>query len=162
VGRPLPLHRPGQRRFRARLPSLRRSQSACLAHMVASAADYAWSNFRRDTLGKSDPLLSDHPAYAGSDRRGKHVGKYTAHCLRIVSTRNLLLPFHDATQGGQVAGSERFRSQVAAPRGRPPSRSSSRQNPKSPCRSGAPPRVKRSTRQNDSGSFFRHHKGRAP
>jgi hypothetical protein len=33
-------------------------------------------------------------------------------------------------------------------------RSSSRQNPKSPCRSDAPPRVKRSTRQNDSGSFF--------
>jgi putative transposase len=88
------------------------------AHMVASAADYPWSSFRHNALGESDPLLSDHPVYAAlgptpEARRNKYSALFEDRL-----DEDLVASIRDATQRGWVAGSDRFRGQIAAMHGR--------------------------------------------
>jgi putative transposase len=117
-GRALSLDGPGQRRLCAHLPSHHRSQSVCRAHMVANAADYPWSSFRHNALGESDPLLSDHPVYAGPGPTREARLKTYRTLFEDRLDEELVASIRDATQRGWVPGSERFRSQIAAMHGR--------------------------------------------
>jgi putative transposase len=86
--------------------------------MVANAADYAWSSFRHNALGESEPLLSDHTVYdgLGPTREARRKAYRTLFEDRLDA--ELVASIRDATQRGWVPGSERFRSQIAAMHGR--------------------------------------------
>jgi putative transposase len=88
------------------------------ARMVASATDYPWSSFRHNALGESDPLLSDHPVYAGLGPTSE--ARRTAYRALFEDRidEELVASIRDATQRGWVPGSERFRNEIAAMHGR--------------------------------------------
>jgi hypothetical protein len=98
----------------------------------------------------------------GKPGRGKHGGKHIAPLFEDRLDEKLVVSIRDATQRGCVAGSERFRTRSPRCTAEGPwkrraatdRQSSQRQNRKSSCHSDAQARVKRSSRQNDSGFFF--------
>jgi putative transposase len=100
------------------------------ARMVADAADHPWSSYHRNALGRTDPLITEHAIYTA-------LGATTAErqqAYRALFAQPLaeqaIGTIRDATNQGWVAGSERFREQIAAAiagrrvtpprRGRPP------------------------------------------
>jgi putative transposase len=86
--------------------------------MVVSAADYRWSSFRHNALGENDPLLSDHPVYAGLGPTPEARRNTYRALFEDRLDAELVASIRDATQRGWVPGSERFRSQIAAMHGR--------------------------------------------
>jgi putative transposase len=88
------------------------------AHIVGNAADYQWSSFRHNALGESDMLLGEHPVYEelGLTREARCKAYRTLFEDRLDEEH--VASIRDATQRGWVAGSERFRSQIAAMHGR--------------------------------------------
>jgi REP-associated tyrosine transposase len=88
------------------------------AGVVARARDYTWSSYGAHGLGRSDPLVADHPLY-------RALGGTPA--LRQQAYRALFRPALDAdfvtapraaTNDGWALGDRRFKDEIAAAIGR--------------------------------------------
>ncbi len=84
------------------------------AAMVAAPADYAWSSFKANACGQTDPVVNPHPLYLslGSSTAARCAaylalfeGEIDAAALREI---------RDATQKGWPLGNGSFRDSVAA------------------------------------------------
>lgn len=84
------------------------------AGMVEDPAQYPWSSYRSNALGKGRGLLTPHPDYSGlgasdDERCSAYRSLFKGHLEKqtIVDIRN-------ATNGNYVLGSHRFQEEVAA------------------------------------------------
>lgn len=89
------------------------------ARMVARPDEYAWSSYRMNARGQSNPLLTPHPEYlalgiADSTRQAAYRALFD-HDLET----SLLDGIRSATNGGHALGSERFRLELESASGRP-------------------------------------------
>ncbi|MGP9802810.1 transposase [Rheinheimera sp. NSM] len=90
------------------------------AGMVEHAAEYPWSSYQGNTMGKSIQLLTPHPLYT---RLGTTVAERQSAYLALFTG---LMPEHDiaairhATNKAWVLGDEHFKAQIAAKTGRRP------------------------------------------
>ena len=72
--------------------------------MVANAADYPWSSFRHNAFGESDPLLEDHPDYAGLGPTPEARRKAYRALFEDRLDEELVASIRDATQRGCWGG----------------------------------------------------------
>lgn len=90
------------------------------AGMVEHAADYPWSSYQGNAIGKPIQLLTPHPLYLNlgttvAERQSAYRALFTG-----------LMPVHDiaairhATNKAWVLGDEHFKAQIAAKTGRRP------------------------------------------
>ena len=88
------------------------------AGMVGHPADYRWSSFSANAMGKPDHLITPHPAYlamANDDavRRVAYMEMF-----RSVLDVNELEQIRSAGNAGYALGNERFRKEIALALGR--------------------------------------------
>ena len=88
------------------------------ARMVPTPEDYPWSSYRCNALGIADPVIAPHPLYldlADTDeaRRSRYRGLFAD-----AIPQDMLTALRDATNGGFVLGSRRFKQQIATMVGR--------------------------------------------
>jgi putative transposase len=88
------------------------------AGMVEHPADYRWSSFSANAMGKPDRLVTPHPAYlalANDDtvRRSAYLDTF-----RSVLDANELEQIRSAGNAGYALGNERFRKEIALALGR--------------------------------------------
>ena len=88
------------------------------ARMVASAGDYPWSSHHRNALGRPDPLVSDHDAYASLGATPGARQEIYREMFAAGLSEELLQILRDSVQRGWTAGSDRFRRQIEAALGR--------------------------------------------
>jgi putative transposase len=84
------------------------------ARMVADAADHPWSSYRRTALGHADPLITDHPTYTALGASAAERQQAYRVLFNQPLAERAIETIRDATNQGWVAGSERFREQIAA------------------------------------------------
>ncbi|WPL20231.1 hypothetical protein [Thiorhodovibrio frisius] len=98
------------------------------ADMVRDPGEYAWSSYRANGLGASDPLLSPHSLYLGLGETPESRQAAYRELFRTGLDEAALLELRLAIQQSQPIGSERFLQQIeqmtgqrreARPRGRP-------------------------------------------
>ena len=83
-----------------------------VANMVEDPADYVWSSYQCNALGKSSELLIPHKEYL---RLGKTVEERLANYRELFSCRldrQMVNDIHDAVNMGMALGTERFKSQI--------------------------------------------------
>ena len=88
------------------------------AGMVEHPADYPYSSFRANAMGRSDRLITPHPAYlalATNDaaRRGAYLEMF-----RTAVDANELEQISNAANAGYALGNQRFREEIALALGR--------------------------------------------
>ena len=88
------------------------------ARMVVSAEDYPWSSHGRNALGRPDPLVSDHAAYASLGATPEARRKVYREMFAAGISEGLLHTLRDSVQRGWAPGSDRFRRQIEAALGR--------------------------------------------
>jgi len=84
------------------------------AGLVEDPRDYPWSSYRSNALGTSDRLLPPHERYEALGRDA--ATRQSAYRALVATTLGdaTLREIRDATRGGWVLGSSRFREEVAA------------------------------------------------
>jgi putative transposase len=84
------------------------------AAMVVSPADYQWSSFRANALGRVDHLVTPHPLYERLAGRGRE--RQQAYCGLFDSLLDgeTISAIRDATQYAWALGDDRFQAQVSA------------------------------------------------
>ncbi len=82
------------------------------AGMVSNPADYPWSSFHRNALGRRDEALVPHEIYhrLGSDKE-KRMTAYAALFGESLDTVNLSR-LREGTESGAVVGDKRFRERI--------------------------------------------------
>ncbi|WP_019677471.1 transposase [Arsukibacterium perlucidum] len=90
------------------------------AKMVNHAADYPWSSYRGNAMGKPVQLLTPHVLYhqlgkTNNERQAAYQGLFKG----LVS-ENDVATIREATNRGWALGDERFKEQVATQTGRRP------------------------------------------
>ena len=88
------------------------------AKMAASAGDYPWSSHGRNALGRPDPLVSDHEAYASLAPAPEARRQVYREMFAAGLSEELLHTLRDSVQRGWAPGSDRFRRQIEAALGR--------------------------------------------
>jgi putative transposase len=88
------------------------------AGMVEHPADYRWSSFGANALGKRDYLITPHPVYLAlakddADRRAGYLQMF-----RSELDANELEQIRSAGNAGYALGNERFRKEIALALGR--------------------------------------------
>ncbi|SDY20498.1 putative transposase [Allochromatium warmingii] len=98
------------------------------ANMVRDPGEYAWSSYRANGLGASDPLLSPHALYLALGETPEARQTAYRELFRTELDEAALTELRLAIQQSQPIGSERFLQQIeqmtgqrreARPRGRP-------------------------------------------
>jgi putative transposase len=88
------------------------------AGMVAHAAEYPWSSYQANALGKPVQLLTPHPLYARLGRTdGERLSGYRALFRGRMPERDVM-EIREATNRAWVLGSDRFKAQIEARTGR--------------------------------------------
>ena len=87
------------------------------AGMVASPADYSWSSYAINALGKTSALCKPHPCYLtlaknDAERQQAYRGLFSQ------MDEALLGDIRNAVKSGMALGNERFKQEVAALTGR--------------------------------------------
>ena len=90
------------------------------AKMVSHAAEYPWSSYQGNALGKPIQLLTPHVLYnqlgkTDNERQVAYRGLFNG-----MMTDQELTAIRDATNKAWVLGDERFKAQIAARTGRQP------------------------------------------
>ena len=88
------------------------------AKMVASAGDYPWSSHGRNALGRPDPLVGDHEAYASLGATPETRRQIYREMFAAGLGEELLQILRDSVQRGWAPGGDRFRRQIEAALGR--------------------------------------------
>jgi putative transposase len=88
------------------------------AGMVTRAEDHAWSSYRRNALGRADPLLGDHACYRALGQTAAARQAAYRQIFAEALGEDVVTTLRDATQRGWVAGSPSFRRQIEAALGR--------------------------------------------
>jgi putative transposase len=88
-------------------------------HMAAHPADYPWSSYRSNALGREDPLLTPHLEYrrlgsTAEERQAAYRQLFRAHLPEAT-----LEAIRAATNKAWVLGSERFKRRIAKTLARP-------------------------------------------
>ena len=88
------------------------------AGMVYHTAEYAWSSFGYNALGKPDPLLSPHSVYVGlgpNDDARRHAYRLL---FAVALTTEELQDIRKASAFSMPLGNDRFREQIEAELGK--------------------------------------------
>ena len=88
------------------------------ARMVAEAGDYPWSSFGANALGLGAALVTKHEAYRelGATAQARQAAYRALYDEGL--GEDILNAIRDSAQRGWVAGSDRFRRQIAEALGR--------------------------------------------
>lgn len=88
------------------------------AGLVAHAAQYPWSSYQGNALGKPIQLLTPHPLYRQLGKTGaEQQGAYRALFLGRMAERDLAA-IREATNKAWVLGDDRFKAEIEARTGR--------------------------------------------
>ena len=68
--------------------------------MVQDAARYRWSSYRQHAHGESDPVLTEHPVYAGLSVAPEDIGKVIGKDGRTAQSIRVLLNAAASKYGG--------------------------------------------------------------
>ena len=88
------------------------------AGMVASPGVYRWSSYRRNALGQSDPLVSDHQLYTALGGSAHERQLAYRELFRADLDEHALVQIRSATHSGHLLAGERFRTEIEAAHGR--------------------------------------------
>jgi putative transposase len=88
------------------------------ANMVSHPAEYQWSSYRANAQGEFDRVLSPHSLYEelGNDATARQIAYKKLFCSKLESS--LLNEIRQATNGGYVLGSDKFKREIALAIGR--------------------------------------------
>ena len=87
-------------------------------NMVAEPAEYKWSSYQINGLGKLSELCTAHPLYMAIDRQtSRRLASYRAFISERVD-KTLIADIRQATNRGMAVGSEEFKKQIEAVTGR--------------------------------------------
>lgn len=90
------------------------------ARMVEHAADYPWSSYQGNAMGKAIVLLSPHPLYLNlGPTTAERQSAYRALFSGLMSEHDIATIRH-ATNKAWVLGDEHFKAQIASKTGRRP------------------------------------------
>ena len=86
--------------------------------MVEHPADYRWSSFGANAMGKPDNLITPHPTYLAL--ANEEAGRRSAYLdlFRGMLDANELEQIRSAGNAGYALGNERFRNEIARALGR--------------------------------------------
>ncbi len=88
------------------------------AGIVAHPADYPWSSFRANAMGKSDSLITPHPAYLALATDDAVRRAAYGEMLRSALNADELEQIRSAGNAGYALGNQRFREEIALALGR--------------------------------------------
>ena len=88
------------------------------ANMVAHAADYPWSSYQGNALGKPIQLLTPHPLYRQLARSDEGRQKAYRGLFRGRMSERDLAAIREATNRAWALGDDRFKAQIEAKTGR--------------------------------------------
>jgi putative transposase len=88
------------------------------ANMVATPADYRWSSYCCNGLGKGSRLWTPHEAYLGLAEQDEERLMVYESLFKAHMGQDTLESIRAATNQGLALGSERFKAQVEALTGR--------------------------------------------
>ena len=82
------------------------------AGMVLHPADYRWSSYQHNAMGRLDPLISEHELYGRLARNaGKRRNRYAALFKSAISDTDLET-IREATNKAWVLGNDRFKERI--------------------------------------------------
>jgi putative transposase len=88
------------------------------AGMVEHPAEYRWSSFGANAMGKPDCLITPHPAYLALGNGDMVRRSAYLEMFRSALSTNELAQIRGAGNAGYVLGNERFRKEIALALGR--------------------------------------------
>jgi putative transposase len=82
------------------------------AHMVSGPAEYKWSSYQRNALGKQSDLLTPHDEYLILSKSGYKRQKIHQNLFKYQLDKELVTKISDATNKGMAIGSESFKQDI--------------------------------------------------
>jgi len=82
------------------------------AGMVMSPADYRWSSYHHNALGKKDTLITPHALYRCWDDDGEQCRQRYKSLFTGYFDQGILADLRTGTETGSVIGNKRFREQI--------------------------------------------------
>ncbi len=86
--------------------------------MVAGPADYRWSSYQVNCLGKKSDLCTPHPRYLALGRNASERRKNYCTLFDLHDKKELLAEIRANTNKGLAFGSDRFKDEIEALTGR--------------------------------------------
>lgn len=88
------------------------------ASMVACPEQYRWSSYHHNALGKTDPLITEHPIYQQLGASPSEQRDYYGQLVQLALDKPVVLKIGECLSANRVLGGALFRQKVEAELGR--------------------------------------------
>ena len=83
------------------------------ANMVGNSADYPWSSYRHNALGKKDNLITEHPLYQDLGESAALRAEKYQKIFAMLNTSEQDQQITQATMKGEVYGTNEFHQKIS-------------------------------------------------